>query len=160
EPGAHRISSRCRQRRRARRADEPPVPARHDERRHAPDDRQRGEQAPAGGGAAPGQARYQPDARLGRLPGAEMRAPINTRTSTLDSPRRRRLLKAAAASGLLAAVERNFALAQAAADYKALVCINLAGGNDGENTLIPYDSAGYQAYAAIRSLASGINIPQ
>jgi uncharacterized protein (DUF1501 family) len=89
-----------------------------------------------------------------------MRARTNTRISTLDSPRRRRLLKAAAASGLLAAVERNLALAQTAPDYKALVCINLQGGNDGENTLIRYDNAGYQAYAAIRTPASGINIPQ
>ena len=89
-----------------------------------------------------------------------MRVRVNARIVTLDSPQRRRLLKVAAATGLLAAVERNFALAQSAPDYKALVCINLAGGNDGENTLIRYDSAGYQAYAAIRSSASGINIPQ
>ncbi len=79
---------------------------------------------------------------------------------SLTSPQRRRLLKAAAASGLLAAVERNFALAQTAPDYKALVCINLRGGNDGENMLIRYDNAGYQAYAAIRTAVSGINIPQ
>jgi uncharacterized protein (DUF1501 family) len=70
------------------------------------------------------------------------------------------LLQAAAASGLLAALERNFALAQAAPDYKALVCINLQGGNDGENMVIPYDNAGYQAYAAVRTPESGINIPQ
>jgi len=85
---------------------------------------------------------------------------MGKRMSTLDSPRRRRLLKAAAASGLLAAVERHFALAQTAPDYKALVCVNLKGGNDGENMLIPYDSAGYQAYAAVRTPESGINIPQ
>ena len=89
-----------------------------------------------------------------------MRATTSTQASTLDSPQRRRLLKAAAASGLLAAVERNFALAQAAPDYKALVCINLRGGNDGENMLIPYDNAGYLAYAAVRTPGSGINIPQ
>jgi uncharacterized protein (DUF1501 family) len=89
-----------------------------------------------------------------------MRARTNTGLSTLDSPRRRRLLKAAAASGLLAAVERNLALAQSAPDYKALVCISLAGGNDGENMLIRYDNAGYQAYAAVRTPESGINIPQ
>ena len=72
---------------------------------------------------------------------------MNARSLDSRSPRRRRLLKAAAASGLLAAVERNLALAQAAPDYKALVCIYLAGGNDGENTLIRFDSAGYQNYA-------------
>jgi uncharacterized protein (DUF1501 family) len=78
----------------------------------------------------------------------------------LDSPQRRRLLKAMAATGLLAAIERNLALAQSAPDYKALVCIYLQGGNDGENTLIRYDNAGYQNYASIRTPASGINIPQ
>ncbi|MEO8137735.1 MAG: DUF1501 domain-containing protein [Betaproteobacteria bacterium] len=78
----------------------------------------------------------------------------------LTSPQRRKLLKLFAATGLLAAVERNTALAQTAPDYKALVCIYLQGGNDGENTLIRYDAAGYQKYAAIRAAASGINIPQ
>ena len=78
----------------------------------------------------------------------------------LTSPQRRRLLKYFAATGLLAAVERNAALAQNAPDYKALVCIHLAGGNDGENTLIRHDNAGYQNYAAIRSPASAINISQ
>ncbi len=45
------------------------------------------------------------------------------------------------------------ALAQNAPDYKALVCVFQLGGNDGENTLIRYDSAGYQNYAAIRTPA-------
>jgi len=35
-------------------------------------------------------------------------------------------------------------------DYKALVCIFLDGGNDGNNTIVPYDSAGYQNYASLR----------
>ena len=78
----------------------------------------------------------------------------------LTSPQRRRLLKAFAATGLLAAVERNVVLAQTAPDYKALVCIYQQGGNDGENTLIRYDAAGYQNYASIRTPASGINIGQ
>jgi uncharacterized protein (DUF1501 family) len=78
----------------------------------------------------------------------------------LTSPQRRRLLRFAAASGLLAAIERNIALAQSASDYKALLCVYLQGGNDGENTLVRTDAAGYQAYAAIRTPASGINIPQ
>jgi len=44
------------------------------------------------------------------------------------------------------------ALAQAAAgsDYKALVCIQLLGGNDGNNMLVPGDTAGYAEYASIR----------
>ncbi len=82
------------------------------------------------------------------------------RTLFLTSPQRRQLLRAFAATGLLAAVERNLALAQAAPDYKALVCLYLQGGNDGENTLVRYDNAGYQNYASIRTPASGINIPQ
>jgi uncharacterized protein (DUF1501 family) len=65
-----------------------------------------------------------------------------------------------AAGGLIAAVERNRARAQAPADYKALVCVFLQGGNDGENTLVRYDNAGYQQYAMIRPPASGIHIPQ
>ncbi|HEX2749690.1 MAG TPA: DUF1501 domain-containing protein [Verrucomicrobiales bacterium] len=47
----------------------------------------------------------------------------------------------------------NTALAQSGGsypDYKALVCIFLSGGNDGNNLVIPYDTAGYQAYAGIR----------
>lgn len=42
------------------------------------------------------------------------------------------------------------ALAQTSSDYKALVCLFMLGGNDGNNMLIPFDSAGYQNYAAIR----------
>lgn len=75
-------------------------------------------------------------------------------------PGRRNLLKLAGASALLAAMGRGVALAQATTDYRALVCIYLAGGNDGENMLVRYDSAGYQNYASIRTPASGLNIPQ
>ncbi|HEV2273507.1 MAG TPA: DUF1501 domain-containing protein [Acidobacteriaceae bacterium] len=42
------------------------------------------------------------------------------------------------------------ALAQAATGYKALVCVFLYGGNDANNTVIPFDTAGYQSYSAIR----------
>ncbi len=79
---------------------------------------------------------------------------------SLSSPHRRAILKWAAATGLLAGVGRNVALAQAAGDYKALVCIFLQGGNDGENTLVRYDTAGYANYSSIRPSASGINVPQ
>ena len=46
-------------------------------------------------------------------------------------------------------------LAQAAPGYKALVCIFMYGGNDSNNTLIPFDttangSNGYTAYSSIR----------
>jgi uncharacterized protein (DUF1501 family) len=40
-------------------------------------------------------------------------------------------------------------------DYKALVCIFLYGGNDHANTLIPYDSANYDLYSAIRGGGPG-----
>jgi uncharacterized protein (DUF1501 family) len=38
----------------------------------------------------------------------------------------------------------------ATGDYKALVCIFLAGGNDGNNTLVPIDTTGYAKYYAVR----------
>jgi uncharacterized protein (DUF1501 family) len=64
---------------------------------------------------------------------------------------RRRML---AAMGLGAAgLATNLLLpgrAAKAADYKALVCIFLYGGNDGLNTIVPTDSARYAAYAAVR----------
>ena len=42
------------------------------------------------------------------------------------------------------------ASAQAANDYKALVCIFLYGGNDNHNTVIPYDAASYAGYQNAR----------
>ena len=51
----------------------------------------------------------------------------------IPSPIRRRLLQAMIASGLVGFAERNRALAQAAPDYRALVCLFQQGGNDGEN---------------------------
>lgn len=45
-------------------------------------------------------------------------------------------------------------------DYKALVCVFLFGGNDGNNTVVPYDTAGYGQYAAVRSSSSGIQLTQ
>jgi uncharacterized protein (DUF1501 family) len=50
--------------------------------------------------------------------------------------------------------------AQQASDYKALVCVFMFGGNDGNNTLIPIDTAGYGQYAVARPTASGINLAQ
>jgi uncharacterized protein (DUF1501 family) len=37
-----------------------------------------------------------------------------------------------------------------ATDYKALVCVFLLGGNDGNNTVIPLDSTGYSNYTSAR----------
>ncbi len=50
--------------------------------------------------------------------------------------------------------------AQAFADYKALVCVFLYGGVDGNNLVVPYDSAGYAQYAAVRTPGSGVNLTQ
>jgi len=36
-------------------------------------------------------------------------------------------------------------------DFKALVCLFLGGGNDGGNTLIPYDSVSYSSYSKARA---------
>lgn len=45
-------------------------------------------------------------------------------------------------------------------DYKALVCVFLFGGVDGNNVLVPTDTAGYAAYSAVRTAASGIQLTQ
>jgi uncharacterized protein (DUF1501 family) len=42
------------------------------------------------------------------------------------------------------------ALAQNSTNYKALVCVFLFGGNDANNTLIQFDTAGYANYSSIR----------
>jgi len=41
-------------------------------------------------------------------------------------------------------------LAQTTTDYKALVCVFMFGGNDANNTLIQFDTAGYANYSTIR----------
>jgi uncharacterized protein (DUF1501 family) len=43
------------------------------------------------------------------------------------------------------------AAAQSVSDYKALVCLFMYGANDHNNTVIPFDSANYNAYQSIRS---------
>lgn len=45
------------------------------------------------------------------------------------------------------------ASAQAAADYKAIVCIFLFGGNDALNMVLPTDTASWAAYTAVRNQA-------
>lgn len=63
------------------------------------------------------------------------------------------------AAALAAGIER-FSLIQALAEgsgYKALVCVFLAGGNDGNNMIVPADSTGYSDYASVRN-SSGLAI--
>lgn len=52
-------------------------------------------------------------------------------------------------------------LAQAATDYKALVCVFMFGGNDGNNTVIPLDATNYGTYIKVRGnslLGTGLGI--
>ena len=73
---------------------------------------------------------------------------------------------ALSAAALVSSLERFSlinALAQqpsAATDYKALVCVFMFGGNDGNNTVIPYDNySSPGGYDAVRTL-SGLAIPK
>lgn len=52
------------------------------------------------------------------------------------------------------------AAAQSAPDYKALVCVFLYGGVDGNNLVVPADTAGYAQYAAVRPEGSGVALAQ
>lgn len=63
-------------------------------------------------------------------------------------------------SALLSALSRAGYAQTPPADYKALVCLFLNGGNDGNNLLIPLDDEGYAQYEAVRGSSSGINISQ
>lgn len=64
-------------------------------------------------------------------------------------------------AGLAGALDLFPLTAQAAtSDYKALVCIFLFGGVDGNNVIVPIDTAGYGAYAAVRGASSGIQLNQ
>lgn len=61
--------------------------------------------------------------------------------------------------GLLGHASR--AAAQSApSDYKALVCVFLYGGVDGNNLVVPLDAAGYAQYSAVRPESSGVGIAQ
>jgi uncharacterized protein (DUF1501 family) len=77
-------------------------------------------------------------------------------TSSIDFSRRR-FLRAAAAAGIGGAALGPFAQLQALAqsasgeDYRALVCLFMFGGNDGNNLLLPYEPADHARYATLRS---------
>jgi uncharacterized protein (DUF1501 family) len=87
----------------------------------------------------------------------------------MKTTRREFLLKAGAltSGGLAARLAPISALglaagaqAQSAPDYKALVCVFLYGGVDGNNLVIPGDAAGYAQYSSVRTESSGVNITQ
>jgi uncharacterized protein (DUF1501 family) len=80
-------------------------------------------------------------------------------------------MKSAAAGGLAYAIGRTAGTVQAQAvgvggfnDYKALVCVFLAGGNDSWNMVVPTTTAEYNAYSRSRGgdagVGSGLAIPQ
>ncbi|HEX6737419.1 MAG TPA: DUF1501 domain-containing protein [Vicinamibacteria bacterium] len=88
------------------------------------------------------------------------------------TPARREFMRrcaALSAAAFTSGVERfvrltEVAHAQAPGDYKALVAIFMDGGNDGNNTVVPLDAAGYAAYSAVRApaglaLAQGTLLP-
>jgi uncharacterized protein (DUF1501 family) len=87
----------------------------------------------------------------------------------MKTSRREFLLRAGAlsSSGLAARLAPLSALglpglagAQAATDYKALVCVFLYGGVDGNNLIVPNDTAGYAQYASVRPVSSGVALTQ
>jgi uncharacterized protein (DUF1501 family) len=71
------------------------------------------------------------------------------------------LLSAAGAASQMARFGAVTAHAQAAADYKALVCVFFFGGNDSNNMIVPIDSR-YAAYQTMRgpvALATNVLLP-
>jgi uncharacterized protein (DUF1501 family) len=63
---------------------------------------------------------------------------------------RRDFLKLSASLATLGLVGMHPALAAQAGDYKALVCVFLMGGNDGNNLIVPLEAERYAAYQALR----------
>ncbi|CAN5396565.1 DUF1501 domain-containing protein [soil metagenome] len=86
-------------------------------------------------------------------------------TDRMNNNRRNFLRRAGAlsAAGLVSSLDFITLAAHAQTvptDYKALVCVLLAGGVDGNNVVIPLDTGGYAAYSGVRTTASGINLAQ
>jgi uncharacterized protein (DUF1501 family) len=74
-----------------------------------------------------------------------------TPTTRRDFLRQGGLLALAGASPFgLSLFAAGAASAQSSADFKALVCVFLAGGNDQSNTLVPLESSAYAAYQRAR----------
>jgi len=71
-------------------------------------------------------------------------------------------VKSVAALGAMSGFGRIGALAAGGSGYQALVCIFLAGGNDGHNTVVPMSTAGYAQYKSARqglAIAQGSLLP-
>ena len=84
-------------------------------------------------------------------------------TQPLWGSRRHFLRRGSAlAAGSLALPGLTQAAGLGGSGYKALVCVFLYGGNDGNNMVVPLDSAGYAAYAAARgnAAAGGLALQQ
>ena len=81
--------------------------------------------------------------------------------STIDSAARRHFLQRAGglatALGLGGAAQLATLSPAHAADYKALVCVFLYGGNDGQNMVVPTDATRHAQYAAARP---GLALPR
>lgn len=80
---------------------------------------------------------------------------MNTTTLLLAELKRRQFLKmmsAAGATGVgLSTLSSLNAAAQTAPDYKALVCLFMYGGNDGNNMLVPRELTEYNQYQRLRT---------
>ena len=70
---------------------------------------------------------------------------------TEHSISRRNFLQLGASAAMLLGLDPlRLASAEAATDYKALVCLFMFGGNDGHNLVVPLNSAQYNSYLAAR----------
>ena len=70
-----------------------------------------------------------------------------------------RSVTAIGAASMFAKFGEMNALAASSSNYQALVCIYLAGGNDGHNTVIPVSTA-QQNYSLYQQLRGGLALPQ
>ncbi len=85
---------------------------------------------------------------------------------TPSRPDRRRALGALGALGFASLMPRlsmsSAVAATTTGEYRALVCIFLFGGNDSNNMIVPFTTAGYANYATVRGAqsAGGLALPQ
>jgi uncharacterized protein (DUF1501 family) len=86
-------------------------------------------------------------ARRGNDRGTAMKITTMTRRGFLGAGARAGMLGTLAGLGLLGAARPARA---AVTDFKALVCVYLYGGNDGNNMVVPLDAAHYTPYTQIR----------